>query len=326
MKSTTAPIFRSVLAFVLLPIFPIHAAEKLKALIVDGQNNHDVWPKSTVMMRQYLTESGLFDVDVARTRFLWNSTKEKDFLPLAGAGEATEQQQPMPDPDFAPDFTKYNVVVSNFGWKAADWPEKTRKSFEEYMAKGGGFVIVHAADNSWDKWPEFNKMIGLGGWGGRNEKDGPYVYFDNDGKLVRDPAPGPGGTHGAKGEFLITMRDHEHPITKGLPDFWLHTKDECYSKLRGPAENMTVLATAADSPALQAAGRNEPMLMVIQYHQGRVFHTTLGHDAESVECVGFITTFLRGAEWAATGKVTQKIPKDFPAKDKTSDRPFKTAP
>ena len=35
-----------------------NAETRLKALILDGQNNHDVWPKSTVMMKQYLEESG----------------------------------------------------------------------------------------------------------------------------------------------------------------------------------------------------------------------------------------------------------------------------
>ena len=62
--------------------------------------------------------------------------------------------------------------------------------------------------------------------------------------------------------------------------------------------------------------------MTVDYHKGRIFHTTLGHDTEAFECVGFITTFLRGTEWAATGKVTQKIPADFPTADKTSSRPF----
>jgi type 1 glutamine amidotransferase len=86
---------------------------------------------------------------------------------------------------------------------------------------------------------------------------------------------------------------------------------------------MTILATAADTPDLKAKGRHEPMLMVISYGKGRVFHTTLGHDTEAFEGVGFITTFLRGSEWAATGAVTQKIPADFPAADKPSSRPFK---
>ncbi|RME90836.1 MAG: ThuA domain-containing protein, partial [Verrucomicrobia bacterium] len=282
-----------------------------------------VWPKSTIMMKQYLEETGLFEVDIARTRYLWKWEREKDWLPLAGPGEWEGLKQPKADPDFHPDFSKYDVVISNFGWRAADWPEATRRDFERYMANGGGLVVVHAADNSWPEWKEFNRMIGLGGWGGRNEKDGPYVYIDRNGKVVRDTSPGGAGRHAPANEFLVTIRNHEHPITRGLPDFWMHSKDECYSHLRGPAENLTILATACDSPALQAEGRNEPMLMTIQYHKGRVFHTTLGHDDYSFECVGFITTFLRGTEWAATGKVTQKIPDDFPGPEKPSVRPFK---
>jgi hypothetical protein len=299
------------------------AAEKIKTLIVDGQNNHEVWPKSSIMMKRYLEDTGLFEVEIARTRFLWRSEREAAFLPLAGlAGEFEPLKEPKPDPAFRPDFKKYRLVVSNFGWKAADWPEETCRDFEAYMAAGGSLVVVHAADNSWPTWPEFNKMIGVGGWGNRTEKHGPYVYYNASGELVRDPQPGPCGKHGPQNEFVVTIRNREHPVTKGLPDFWMHAKDECYSFLRGPAENMTVLATACDTPELKAAGRNEPMLMAIQYQKGRVFHTTLGHDAYSFESVGFITTFLRGAEWAATGAVTQPVPKDFPGAEKSSSRPF----
>jgi hypothetical protein len=297
-------------------------AERLKALIVDGQNNHQVWPKSTIMMKRYLEETGLFEVEIARTHYLWNWEREAAYLPLAGTGPYEGLKEPKPDPSFKPDFKRYAVVISNFGWKAADWPEETRRAFEAYMAEGGALAVVHAADNSWPAWPEFNRMIGLGGWGDRSEKDGPYVYVDRDGKLVRDTAPGKAGKHGPQNAFVVTVRDPAHPITKGLPDFWMHTKDECYSFLRGPAENMTVLATACDTPELKAAGRNEPMLMTIQYHKGRVFHTTLGHDDYSFESVGFITTFLRGVEWAATGQVTIPVPPDFPSADKPSARAF----
>ncbi|MDU0355102.1 hypothetical protein RS130_15410 [Paraglaciecola aquimarina] len=43
----------------------------LKVLIVDGQNNHTVWPKSTQMMKQTLEQSGRFKVDVYRTLVTW---------------------------------------------------------------------------------------------------------------------------------------------------------------------------------------------------------------------------------------------------------------
>ncbi|MFC7337185.1 ThuA domain-containing protein [Haloferula chungangensis] len=303
-------------AVTLLCVSDAQAAEKLKALIVDGQNNHEVWPKSTIMMKRYLEETGLFEVDVERTKFLWKAGREKDFLPLAGAGEGEDKKKPQADPDFSPEFDKYDVVVSNFGYNAADWPEETRRNLEKFMKEGGGLVVVHAANNSWAKWPEFNKMIGLGGWGGRNEKSGPYVYINDKGEEVRDPAPGPCGKHGPQSEFVVTMRVKDHPITKGMPDFWMHGRDECYSMLRGPAENMTILATAADTPKLKNAGRNEPMLMVIDYHKGRVFNTTLGHDTPAFESVGFINTFTRGTEWAATGKVTIPVADNFPGPDK----------
>jgi type 1 glutamine amidotransferase len=272
--------------------------QKIKALIVDGQNNHAIWPKTTRMMKQFLEETGKFDVTVVTTK-----------------PEGT-------DPDFNPKFADYQVVISNFGYGAAPWPEETKKAFVEYVKNGGGFVVVHAADNSFPEWPEFNEMIGLGGWGGRNEKSGPYVYFNDEGKQVRDDAAGTGGNHGPQHEFAVVVRDSEHPITKGMPSEFLHAQDELYQQLRGPGLNMKILATAFADPKFGGTDRHEPMIMTIDYGKGRVFHTPMGHADYSCECVGFITVFQRGTEWAATGQVTIAVPADFPTADKSSVRKF----
>ncbi|MEM9828544.1 MAG: ThuA domain-containing protein [Planctomycetota bacterium] len=296
---------------------------KLKALIIDGQNNHGAWPKTTMMMRQYLEESGRFTVDIARSKFTWKGGKLLDEFPLGDGKTYQDLPKPKPDPDFKPDFSKYDVVISNFGFNAAPWPQSTRESLEKYMRGGGGLAIVHAADNSFGDWEEFNQMIGLGGWGGRNETHGPYLYFDDEGKEIRDDSPGAGGSHGPQHAFQIVIREADHPITRGLPRAWMHSKDELYQKLRGPANNMTVLATAFSAEDKRGTGRHEPMIMTIQYGKGRVYHTPMGHADGAMECVGFIVTLVRGCEWAATGKVTlDAVPNDFPSANKVSVRSF----
>lgn len=295
----------------------------IRTLIVDGQNNHVQWPKITFMMKSYLEETGRFKVDVQRTKYTWLGEEFIKKFPIEGLGGTEALKKSQIDPDFKPDFSKYDLVICNFGWNAAPWPEETQKNFEKYMKKGGGLVVIHAADNSFPEWLDYNKMIGLGGWGDRTEKDGPYVYYNNEGTLVKDNSVGKAGSHGPEHEYVIEIRNSEHPITKGMPIKWLHAKDELYDRLRGPAENMEVLATAFSAKEKRGTGRHEPMLLTLNYGKGRVFHTPMGHIDYSVECVGFITCLLRGSEWAATGKVTLPIPRDFPTAEKTSSRTFK---
>jgi len=294
--------------------------KKISVLIIDGQNNHDQWPKITYLLKGYFEETGLFQVDVERMAFTWKGEAYLEEFPIKGMPITQGVEEPKKDPNYKPDFAKYDVVVCNFGWNAASWPVETQKEFESYMHKGGGLVVFHAADNSFPKWEAYNQMIGLGGWGDRNEKDGPYVYYNKEDELVHDNSPGNGGGHGPQHEYQIQLRNTEHPITKGMPLKWLHTKDELYERLRGPAKNMEVLATTYASKEYNGSGRHEPALMVIDYGKGRVFHSIMGHADYSVQGVGFITTILRGTEWAATGKVTQSIPDDFPTPDKSSSR------
>ena len=266
-----------------------------KALIVDGQNGHD-WKSTSPVLKQLLEETDLFTVDVA---------------------SSPPSRQDMSG--FKPNFAAYNVVVSNY--QGDEWPEETKKAFVEYVKGGGGVVIYHFACAAFPMWKEYNEIIGLGGWGRRNPEWGPYIRW-RDGSVVRDPAPESKrtGGHGPAQPFQLVIRESSHPITKNLPTKFMHVDDELYGWLRGPAKNLTVLATAFAPKDLGGSDEHEPILFTVKYEHGRVLQNALGHTPEQLKSVAFIVTFQRGAEWAASGKVTQKLPEDFPGPDKASVR------
>ncbi|MHC5060324.1 MAG: HEAT repeat domain-containing protein [Planctomycetota bacterium] len=278
---------------------PAAEAAPLKAMLLTGQSAEwHPWQVSSPILKRYLEETGLFEVDVARS--------------------------PAKDGDmdkFRPNFEDYDVVVMDY--EGDYWSEATQAAFVKYIKSGGGVVFFHAANNAFPKWKEFNVIAGIGGWGGRDEKSGPMVRY-RDGRIVHDNTPGEAGDHGPAHVFQIINRERNHPITRGLPTKWMHAKDELYAKLRGPAQNLTILSTAYAAPAKGGTGEHEPLLFTIDYGRGRAFNTALGHANEepltAVECVGFITTFQRGAEWAATGEVTQPVPADFPTATEVSKR------
>lgn len=257
-------------------------AAPLNALIINGKSaigfNHN-WKESTPILKKLLEQNDQFKVDVITSP--------------EGSQDAST---------FHPDFNKYQLVVLDY---AGDhWPTETMEALAKFVADGGGLLVYHGADNAFPKSELFNELIGLGGWNDRNEKNGPYVYY-KDGKEVRDTTAGVGGSHGKSHVYTITLRDKEHPITKGLPEKFQHGPDELYDRLRGPAKNLTILATAYSDKSTGGTGRDEPILMTVNYGKGRVFHSVLGHAAKQINMPSFTITFLRGAEWAATGKVTQ---------------------
>jgi hypothetical protein len=286
-----------VLGILLIASPSSRAAASIPVMILDGESSgpYHNWPLVTAALKKMLDETGLFQVEVVTA-------------PPAGGNFA----------NFKPDFTRYKAVVLNYDAPAERWPPELKTSFEKYIQGGGGLVSVHAADNAFRGWKAFNEMIGIGGWRERDEKDGPFWYY-KDGKLVSDNTRGSAGSHGQRIPFLLTVRQ-SHPITNGLPKTWMHHNDELYARLRGPGQNMTVLATAYSDPANNGSGRDEPILMTLTSGKGRIFHTTMGHDIAAVSSVDFVVTFQRGTEWAATGNVTQRVSAEFPTANVVSYR------
>jgi len=274
----------------------------IRVMLLTGQSSiyHD-WQKSSPLIGQMLDQAGRFEVDVVTT-------------PAEG--------EPMDG--FAPNWSDYAAVVLDYDGDS--WPAETRRSFEQYMRAGGGLVLVHAADNAFPDWPAFQEMAAVGGWRGRTESAGPMLRWRDGGPVLEQGS----GTamHPPQHDFSVVTRAPDHPVMQGLPAAWIQPHDELYSQLRGPAQNVTILATAsANEPLANATGANEPMLMAIRYGEGRIFHTTLGHvsprdtlPVATMSSVGFIVTLQRGTEWAATGKVTQAVPADFPTAESASLR------
>jgi hypothetical protein len=192
----------------------------------------------------------------------------------------------------------YDLVVLNYQDRRPDqrWGDRADKAFLDFVRSGKGVVLYHYAVAAFVGWEEFEKMSG-GNWRPNQ------------------------GHHSAAHDFTVDITDPDHPITRGLKKSFPQPKDELYSNLLWqPAATYHVLATAYDDHALYQGkarqpipgpGKDEPMLWTLQYGQGRVFATMLGHDAPAVNTPAFITTFTRGAEWAATGNVTLPIPAEM---------------
>lgn len=336
------PIRHCITAALALGAAVLGAAEPIKVLIIDGRNNHD-WQGTTASLKATLAAVGGFQVDVstappAFTKRAPQRPKKMDDKQKAAFDKAF---QAWKDEESAfnrahagewekwlPEFGKYQVLVNNYN--GAEWTDPVKQAFTAYVLQGGGLVNVHAANNAFTNWDEFNEMICFG-WRGETFKDRVAVD-DATGKAVAVPREkekfqdrGFGSGHGPKHAFVLKGRNMDHPIQKGMPVEWLHASDELYHRMRGDAGHVDVLASAYSSPEDHAkgTGMHEPMVWWAKFGQGRVVTTSMGHlmggvPLDPLHCVGFQTVFARSVEWAATNKVTLEVPKEFPTKDKES--------
>ncbi len=294
------------------------AGKKLRVVLIDGQNNHN-WRATTPVMKKALEDSGRFTVAVATSPERPAAPKKpKDardadaaakFKQAEAAFQAENKSYREKMEAFHPDLKNVDVVVSNYN--GDNWGKAFNADLEANLKSGKiGLVIVHAANNAFGGWKEYNQMIGMG-W--RGPAGGARLFLDDQGKSVKlDSGKGDGSGHRYTGDFSVVVRDGDHPVTKGMPKEWMHNRDELYDNMRGPIENIHLLATAYS----KGTKVHEPMIWTISYGKGRVFHTPMGHDVNAMHCVGFLTTLNRGTEWAATGTVTLPIPSNFPTASK----------
>jgi type 1 glutamine amidotransferase len=232
------------------------AAEPPSALIVTGANNHD-WRFTTLELKAALEQLGSFRVRVSE-----------------------DPARELADASFLEDV---RVLVLNYN--GPRWGEAAEANFLAAVRAGAGVVVVHAANNAFPGWSEYETLVG---------------------DLWRSGSTG----HGKYHAFDVEIVDRDHPITRGLPKLRAHFDELYHGLVRTPGTSHRVLAVAYSSPESGGTGRCEPMILVAQFGQGRVFHTPLGHvwpdspeTHKTFEEPQFDDLLLRGALWAATGQV-----------------------
>ena len=275
----------------------MEAGKAIKVMIIGGQNNHD-WAKSTPFMKELLDKTSHFETILC-------NAPEKD-----SAQEAWDAWQPS--------FRDYDCVILDYNGEM--WPDRVKEDFVEYVSNGGSVLVVHAANNSFTGWEEYEQMVGLL-W--RPPDYGYSLYMDDDGNVVsEDPGQGRGMGHGSQYDWKMTVRDTEHPITKDMPVNWMHKHDELYHGQRGPAQNVNILLTAYSDPSgdRRGTGKHEPIVWWIPFGKGKVATDLMGHVGElgSMQCVGFKVWLYRLCEWLATGECVTPIPDNFPTEEETS--------
>lgn len=229
------------------------------------------WRATTPVLRKLLEDTGKFEVRV---------TEE-----FRGAGPET--------------LAPYDVVVLNYYEKkqpALRWGERAETALLDFARSGKGVVVFHFSTAAFEGWTEYEKMCG-GNW-----------------------RPG-NGHHSARHDFTVDIKDANHPITRGMKASFPQPNDELYANLKWqPADTYHVLATAWDDHSLYKGkarqpipgpGLHQPMLWTLNYGKGRVFVDALGHDPDAMKAPGFVATFVRGTEWAATGGVTIPLPPEL---------------
>ena len=199
----------------------------------------------------------------------WKTTTPKLKAILADSGRFTADVTDHLEQSTAETLANFDLILSDWNaWgdaKVKSWPAATREAFLNFIRSGKGYVSIHAGSSSFYDWPEYQQIGGL---------------FWNL----------PATSHGAPHEFAVQFTG-DHPVTRGLPQF--KTKDELWLK-PGVHPAAQVLAT----------GDGQTLAVATSLGQGRGFALLLGHSADFMGTPGFQTLLLRGAEWAATGKVT----------------------
>lgn len=191
----------------------------------------------------------------------------------------------------AASLSPYDVLLLNYN--GPRWGAGTERAIEDFVRSGKGFISFHGVT-----YGQFYGMVFDKRWTLPDGARGWTAYADLVGATWEPAKIG----HSARHAFPVRWVDRDHPIAAGVEETFL-ANDELYHRL-DLRPGAHVLAAAFSDPKKGGTGRDEPIVWVGNFGQGRTAHTTLGHDLSAMSQPGFVTTLARAAEWAATGSVT----------------------
>jgi hypothetical protein len=268
--------------------------DKIKILLVSGRVSGDhYYPACNERARILLEATGRFEVKI-----------NEEFN---GCTEATLE-------GYDAIFLNYDGAASLFQYNLpyVRWNPATEQVFFIFVKNGGGLYLHHTSINLPADLPdEFYKIWGTTRGKGFGLPGGSFWH-----PLVPE------------GAFAIHFAEGT-PFAKDLPKRFNVIREDFYSNIiMNPEANVEVLASVYDTlewwkegwdtlPAarkatigvekpedLPSVNKWQPVAWKNTYGSGRIFANALGNDYETWNRISYLTTLVRGVEWAATGKVT----------------------
>ena len=171
-----------------------------------------------------------------------------------------------------PDLLSFDVVVLYDIRKSIT--ETQKKNFLALLEKGAGLVVLHHALVSYQRWPDYERIIG-----------GLYPEDEDKSGVVTDKV---GYEHDV--DIPVTIVAKDHPITAGLKDFTLH--DEIYWGYRVHPEVTPLITTT-----LPKSGK--PLGWCRTEGKSRVVFIQLGHGPEAFEDSNYRRLLANSIRWTA---------------------------
>lgn len=153
--------------------------------------------------------------------------------------------------------------------------EQAQADLVARLKDGKGLVVLHHAIANYQKWPEYNQIIGARYFLEKTTVQG----------VVKERSQ---WKHDV--DFRVKVANRDHPVTRGLQDFEIH--DETYN-LFDVAPEVTVLLTTEEKTS------GPKLAWAKTYGPARVVYLQLGHDKVAYANASYQRLLRQAIRWTA---------------------------